>query len=651
MMKIKVKFVCLGILVFTTLVLSHQFCLAEISLPKLISDGMVLQRDAEVRVWGWASPREQVDLAFEGRVLSTVADQEGNWEIFLPAQKAGGPYTFTFRGTNEVTVDDVLFGEVWLCSGQSNMELTVSRIIDAYPEIMENANNPNIRQFLVPDRFNFKAPQADLESGTWVPLSEQTVLDFAAVGYYFATFLYDRYRVPIGLINAALGGSPIESWIGEEGLRQFPDDYAEMVKYKSEALIDSIRKADQERAQAWQRTVDLEDPGMDGRNAVWASADWPGDESTEFQVPGFFTELTGAIRNGSYWLRKTVEVPESFLGKEVNLWLGRIVDQDFAFVNGTFVGTTGYQYPPRKYKIPAGVLKKGENSITVRVLSKSGRGGFIADKPYYLFTGSDTISLEGGWKLRMGAEMEALRGPTFIRWKPGGLYNAMIAPLEKYRIRGALWYQGESNAGRPDDYAEKLSVMLDGWRNGWGIGDFPFFIVQLPNFMKTTDQPVESSWARLRQEQLDCLDEKNTGLAVTIDLGEWNDVHPLNKKDVGYRLSLLARKLAYSEKHLVAESPVPGKARFGKEKVVIHMDHSGKGLKTLDGNPPGYFAISNDGETLRWAKAQIKGSKITVWHDEVANPTVVRYAWANNPDGANVYNSAGLPMTPFEVRM
>ena len=295
-------------------------------------------------------------------------------------------------------------------------------------------------------------------------------------------------------------------------------------------------------------------------------------------------------------------------------------------------------------------VEEGKNTIAVRVINNSGSGGFVLEKPYYLAVGNDTIDLKGEWKYKLGVEMKPLQGPTFIRWKPEGLYNAMIAPLLNLKIKGVLWYQGESNTGNPFGYKEAFSTMITDWRTKWGQGNFLFLFVQLTNYMEEYPEPRESNWAALRQSQLETLSVPNTGMAVTIDVGEWNDIHPLNKEAVGHRLALLARKMTYGETKITASSPMPSTATFENDKAIISFANVGGGLTIKKGTELKSFAISNDGIHFVWAKAKISGNKVEVWNEKISNPTVVRYAWDNNPAAANLFSKEGLPATPFEVK-
>lgn len=637
-------------LIIALLFVQTSAVIGQIKLPKLISDGIVLQRNEKVKIWGWASPKEKIKLEFKSKIYSTEADEKGNWVIILPNQKAGGPYEMVLKASNEITIKDILFGDVWICSGQSNMEIPMERVKEKYGDVIKNSKNSNIRHFLVPDKYDFKNPQTDLDSGNWIAANPETVLNFSAVGYFFAKEIYEKQQIPIGLINSALGGSPVESWMSIEALKPFPKTYEEAQKFKNEELIKQIETGDKKRNDDWYALLNENDKGILDKNKQWSQSNLNDSDWEQMEIPGFWADQAIGNVNGVVWFRREIEVPKSMVGKPAKLFMGRIVDQDFVYVNGEMVGTTGYQYPPRRYEVKPTILREGKNTIAIRVINNSGKGGFVFDKPYFLAVGNDTIDLKGKWKYKLGAEMKPLQGPTFIRWKPAGLYNAMIAPLLNLKIKGVLWYQGEANTYNAKEYAQTFPAMINNWRAKWGQGDFPFLFVQLPNFMEVYPEPRESNWAALRQSQLETLSVNNTAMAVAIDLGEWNDIHPLNKEDVGYRLALLARKMTYGATKIVASSPMPSVAKFDKDKAIIKFVNVGSGLIIKNGTELKSFAISNDGVNFVWAKAKIIGDKVEVWNEKISSPTVVRYAWDNNPTAANLFSKEGLPSTPFEVK-
>lgn len=623
--------------------------LGEVTLPRIFSDGVILQRETELRIWGWASAGEELALTLGDQSFETITDQEGNWEIALPPQVAGGPYEIIIEASNKIIIHDILFGDVWVCSGQSNMELTMERVKQKYATEVSHSKNDQIRQFLVPDKYDFKREHGDLDGGAWVSAAPETLLGFSAVAYFYALALFEQYAVPIGIVNAAMGGSPVEAWMSEDALKPFPEAYNELQLFKKDSLIRAIQADDKNRSSQWYGELYEKDQGLK-ETPVWNQSGVDDSDWVTMEIPGYWADQGLGKENGVFWFRREVKIPEAMTGQAAQLWMGRIVDADELYVNGIKVGATTYKYPPRRYSVNPDVLKAGKNSIAIRVVNNSGKGGFIPNKPYYLAVGSDTIDLEGRWKYRMGASMESLRGQTFIRWKPGGLYNRMIAPLTAFPIKGVIWYQGESNASKPVLYGKTFPALINNWREKWGQGDFPFIYVQLANYMKETPDPVESDWAALRQSQLNTLAVPNTAMAVIIDLGEWNDIHPLNKKDVGDRLAQQSRKLAYEEKDLIASGPIPVASAFNKKEVRITFEHGGKGLVAKDNGPLAYFAISNDGKHFVWANADIKGDQVRIWNKEIKHPIVVRYGWANNPNTANLYSKNGLPATPFEVR-
>jgi sialate O-acetylesterase len=629
---------------FLILLLANLICFAQIKLPKLISNGMVLQRNDTLRIWGWASPNEHVSLNFNRNTYQAHADKNGDWTIRIAPQKAGGPYQMVFMASNKIVLENILFGDVFLCSGQSNMELPMGRLVDQYPEAIAKSSNENIRQFLVPDEYDFKQQRKDFSNGSWQSANPKSVLDFSAVAYFFAVEINKKYQVPIGIINAALGGSPAQAWISENSLKKFPAYYAEAQKFKDDQLIKQIESSDQAKANAWYKNLNAHDEGLKQNwKAVIDDTDW-----AEMGVPGYWADGALGKVNGVVWFKKEIDVPKSMIGKPVKLLLGRIVDADSVFINGQFVGTTSYQYPPRRYLFNQGILKEGKNTITVRLVNNSGNGGFAPDKKYQLIADGDTIDLKGKWKYKLGVKTGPSPSQTFVRWKSAGLYNAMIAPLKQYGIKATLWYQGEANTGNPKEYASLMQTLIQDWRTELAHPLLPFIFVQLPGFMESKPEPVESSWAEVREQQRQLLAVKNTAMAVAIDLGEWNDIHPLNKQDVGERLALQAENLVYGDRKTITSGPMFRFVVRDHNKLILSFDNVGKGLMAKGSGELKYFSIAGADKKFVWAKATIKGDKIIVWSDEITAPIYIRYAWADNPQGANLYNKEGLPTGPFE---
>jgi len=622
---------------------------AQVKLPRLISDGMVLQRDTELKIWGWAAPGENVTIEFTGKLYSITANPSGEWMVVLPPMQAGGPHTMTITASNRLTVSDILIGDVWLCSGQSNMELPVRRVAPLYGAEIATAENNLIRSFTAPKTFVFTGPQNDLPGGKWVAASPETVLDFSAAAWFFAKEINRKYGVPIGLLTAAFGGSPAEAWISEESLKEFPAYYGELQQLKSGSLIKSTEQEDRSRIDEWYKNLQKTDAGYKTTGVRWHDENLNTDDWSSITVPGYWSATPLKGINGVVWFRKEIYIPAAAAGQPATVNLGRIVDADSAFMNGTFIGTVAYQYPPRWYTVPAGVLKEGKNILTVRVISNIGDGGFVPDKTYELTAGDFKTSLGGEWKYKTGAVMPPLRGQTFFGYKPAGLYNAMLAPLLNYRVKGILWYQGESNAGRPEEYRSLLPALIRDWRKNLTQGDIPFLVVQLPNFMEARETPYESGWALFREAQTEALKLPATGIAVTYDIGEWNDIHPLNKKDVGVRLALVARKVAYGDSEVVSSGPTYRSMRVRGRKIIISFDNTGSGLIARGGGSPGHFAIAGEDMQFAWAKASIRGNRVIVRTREIKKPVAVRYAWADNPAGANLFNREGLPAMPFRT--
>lgn len=520
---------------------------AKVKLPALISDGMVLQREQPIKVWGTADAGESVQVKFlknatptgvkggKLKVAYTVtADANGRWTLTLPAMKPGGPYILQ---VNDIELKDILVGDVWLCSGQSNMELPVSRVTDMFRDEIAAYENTNIRQLKVPNIFNFHAPQADLpDYVAWKPLTQENVMNFSALAYFFAKAMYEKNSIPIGLINSSWGGTPVEAWISEEGLKEFPKYINEKRQYEDDAYLKSIKQTEGLSFYRWNTSLYQGDAGLHEATPWYAAnyndKDW---KTVDLFSTDWGTNGLNPI-NGSHWFRKEVEVPQDWNGKEATLRLGCIVDADSVYVNGTFVGTISYQYPPRIYTIPAGVLKAGKNTVTIRLISNNSYPHFVKEKPYKIICGNEEVSLQGEWKYRLGAPMPPAPGMMFFCYEPVCLYNAMIAPLQNYGIRGVLWYQGESNVDRRNEYAALLTALIADWRNTFGNPELPFYIVELADFLSRDDVSGRQAWAEMRKEQAKVAEtNRNTRLIRNSDLGEWNDIHPLDKKTLGQR--------------------------------------------------------------------------------------------------------------------
>lgn len=629
------------------LLITYTLAHAQLRLPKLISDGMVLQRDVPLRIWGWATPGERITVRFNNKSYKAVSGANGQWQIKLPSTSAGGPYTMEIAGNSRLTVKDILMGDVWFCSGQSNMVHQMNIHDVTYAREIQQANYPQIRQFWIPTLTNLQAPQNDIPNGQWKAAVGEDVRPFSAVAYFFAKKLYERYKVPIGIINASVGGTPIEAWTSEQGLTDFSTLKATIEKNKDTTYINSLT-----RRQPTNRPAPPVDLGMAG-STKWYEPSYVPKGWHPINVPGYWEDQGIKELNGVVWYRKEIDIPASMMGKPAKVFLGRIVDADELYINGKSIGKTTYMYPQRRYPVPADLLKAGKNVLVVRVANNAGKGGFVPDKPYCIFAGADTVDLKGTWQYKVGTAYRPFAGGGFggginAQNQPTALYNAMVAPEINYAIKGFCWYQGESNAGKPQEYEKLLPALITDWRQKWQQGDLPFLYVQLPSFMEYNYQPSESGWAVLRETQLKALSVPNTAMVVAIDLGEWNDIHPDNKKDVGERLALAALKTAYKE-NLVSSGPLYQSAAVNGNKIMVSFTNTGGGLITNDGEEPGEFAIAGADKKFVWAKASIDGNNVLVWSDEVPNPQYVRYAWADNPVNPNLYNKEGLPASPFRT--
>ncbi|MDR3219923.1 MAG: beta galactosidase jelly roll domain-containing protein [Dysgonamonadaceae bacterium] len=632
--------------IFILFLFSAIFSSAEVKLPRLISDGMILQRDSPLKIWGWAAPNEALTVNFNKADYKTSADAQGDWVITLPAQKAGGPYTLTIKASNTIQVNNILTGDVWLCSGQSNMETPISRVMSMFGDEINSYSNSKIRYVKIPLTYNFHAPQTDVPPCTWTDVTPETAQDFSAVAYFFAKEMFEKTNIPVGIINSSVGGSPAEAWISEEALQAFPAYLNDKRICESDEFVAEMQRLGSLPGRRWQEMLNQQDKGLN-EAVKWSS---PTYDDSSWQTSDLLDNSWGRKNsrpvNGVFWFRKTIEIPADFENQDAMLYMGRIVDADSVFVNGKFVGTTGYQYPPRNYQLPKGILKAGKNLITVRLVSQGGIPEFVKDKPYKIVCNNREISLTGEWKYRLGVQMNPPGGGGItFQYKPVGLYNAMITPLQNFPVKGFIWYQGESNTDRYIEYYDLMSTLIGDWRNLWKK-DLPFLIVQLANYMEPALLQQNSGWAELRDVQRKLSQTvPNTGLAVTIDVGEWNDIHPLNKKDVGKRLALQARSIVYGEK-IVKDGPVYQSKSIDGNKIILSFKEGTNDLLLVDELKG--FAIAGSDGIFKLAKASIDGNKVIVWSDEVAQPVKVRYAWANNPDGANLRNKSGLPASPFQ---
>lgn len=623
---------------------------ADIRLPQLVSDGMVLQRDEDLNIWGWADPGETVTVTLAGETAVATVGPDGKWRATLPAMDAGGPYTLRLQGKNEVVVQDVLLGDVWFCSGQSNMVHMLNIHDVTYAKEIAEADYPQVRQFLVPTAADLLRPQADVTDGTWERAVGEKVRAFSVVAYFFALQIHKSQGIPIGIINASVGGTPIEAWTSEAGLTRFPEVMNIIQRNKDTAYVHATNRAAAE-ANKGAPVYDLgmaAEPQWFDMDKVTSTGGW-----RAINVPGYWEDQGIRDLNGIVWYRKEVEIPASMVGKPARIFLGRIVDADELYINGRKIGNTTYMYPQRRYHIADDVLKAGTNLFVVRVTNHNGKGGFVPDKPYCVFAGRDTVDLKGTWYYNVGAVFPPVTGRTAVQSipipnQPTALFNAMVGPITDYAVKGVLWYQGESNVAQPDVYADRMRALIADWRSQWDKPELPFLYVQLPGFMEYNYLPTESSWAEIREAQRQTLSIPHTGMAVAIDLGEWNDIHPERKKEVGERLARLAKKIVYNSS-IVAGGPLYRSYRREGDKIRLSFDNVGSGLKTIDAGPLAEFAMAGADQKFVWAHAEIAGDEVVVWNESIPHPMYIRYAWADNPINPNLYNKEGLPASPFEV--
>lgn len=631
--------------------LSAAHTVADVTLPRLLSDGAILQRDKPLTLWGWADEGENIFVSFAGKELSTVA-KGGRWSVTFPAFKAGGPHELVVKGKNQLVRNNILLGDLWVAAGQSNMELPLNRVKYKYPGLIESTNQPAIREFNVPVAYAFKGPLQDYTQGQWKTATPENMASFSAVGFFFMQKLHAETNVPMGLVTIPVGGSPAEAWVSESVLQKYPHYLQKLQPFKDDAHVQATIANDKANNEKWYGDLGAADIGLKNN---WQQEKLVTDDWKTLQVPGFLKEQGSDFTNGVLWVRKTLNVTTSQAAKKATLWLGCIVDGDQVYVNGQLVGQTGYMYPPRIYAMPAGLLKAGENSISIRITSYTGNPGFVKDKRYALLLGEgvfgdEQIDLSGEWKYHIAARAGSMQPTTTLQYLPASLFNAKLAPALPMKIKGVIWYQGESNVGRAEEYKNLMADLIGDWREQFQQKDLPFIYVQLANFLTAAKEPGESGWADLREAQRQLLAVKNTAMAVAVDAGEWNDIHPLDKQTVGERLALGALKVAYGKKSLLASGPVLKKIKAKADKLELSFADVGKGLK-LRGESLGHIALAGADKKFVWAKAEVKKDKVIVWADSVPEPKWVRYAWADNPEGANLYNSAGLPASPFEAHV
>jgi sialate O-acetylesterase len=632
--------------------LSLSSAFANVRLPKIFSNDMVLQRNQPIPVWGWADAKEKITVQFNKQTKSISAGKDGKWLLKLDAEAEGGPYQLIINGKNSISISDVLVGEVWVCSGQSNMEMPIAGWgkINNYQQEIAAADYPQIRQFLVTKAVS-STVKDDIAGGDWKSCSPATAGDFTAVGYFFARELYKQLHIPIGLINTSWGGTMVETWISR-GAFEKSDEFKSMIA--GMPLLDLSELTKQKTADLQKKIEALQGSFVNHANAEhWKEENFDDSHWPKMKLPGLWENQKMGLEDldGLVWFRKTIIVDDVDAGKPAVIELGKIDDSDETYMNGVKVGETKNKYNDnRSYHIEAGILKAGKNVIAVRVEDTGGGGGIFGNATDMKFSiGTKTQPLDGDWLFRIEAAVTGGNntGPNSF---PTLLYNAMLSPLIPYGIKGAIWYQGETNAGRAFQYRKAFPLMINDWRQHWGEGDFPFYFVQLASFNAGNGNSEHgSTWAELREAQSMTLALPNTGMAVTTDIGEATDIHPKNKQDVGKRLAAIALSNAYAHAQEYS-GPVYQSMKQDGNKVILSFAHTGKGLLAKDkyGYIKGFEVAGND-QHFHYAKAYIDGDKIVVSSEAVTMPVAVRYAWADEALEANLFNKDGFPAPSFRT--
>lgn len=627
---------------------------ADVKLHPLFTDNMVLQREKPVAVWGSATPGEQVTVQVGGQSKSTSASAGGNWRVTLDAMPAATSIPFIVQGENKTTLQNVAIGDVWICSGQSNMAWQVKNTNNAPAEIAA-AGHPQIRLLTVPQKIAATPQKGFAAAVQWKVASPQTVADFSAVAYYFGRQLQPSLDVPIGLINSSRGGTIAEAWTSREALTALGEPYGAQLAALDKTVAERETLPFNQAVAQWWQNNDV------GTREKWESA---GTDSTDWKtvdLPGEIERVEPAF-DGIMWFRREVEIPAAWAGQNLVLRLGSIEEMDDTYFNGVRIGGATNARVKRAYTIPAAQVKAGRGVIAVRVYDRYAASGILGDaanrgrdlqlelkaKP------DEALNLGGAWQYRVTAT-RVKATPYPIDWtvnpnQTSVLFNGMIAPLTSFPVRGVIWYQGEANAPRPEAYQSLFPALIRDWRTQWGAkqdgSEFGFFFVQLANYMARVPEPVQSGWAELREAQTMTLNVPRTGMASAIDIGEAGNIHPRNKQEVGRRLALAALAVEYGQK-LEYSGPMFKSMKVEEDKARIEWTHAA-GLKMADGTAPLGFAIA--GADKKWfaAQARIEGETVLVWSADVPRPVAVRYGWQNNPE-VNLVNAAGLPAVSFRT--
>ncbi len=626
----------------------------NIQTPALFGDNMVLQCQLPVPIWGTAAPGGRVSVSLAGRDATAVVSQDGRWTVTLEPLPPGGPHTLTIAGKDAITFSNVMLGEVWLGSGQSNMEMPLAgwgRVLD-YEQEIADASYRDIRLFQV-ERATSLVPAGDVTSEGWQTCSPETVAEFSSTAYFFGRRLHRTLGVPVGLIHSSWGGTVAEAWTSQRALEALGGFEQALAENEATREKDPEELARRHREGLEERTVALrrDDRGFEGDRPAWASPSFDDSSWESMELPTSWEHAGLPDLDGVVWFRRELKLPEGWQGQDLTLNLGPIDDEDDTWFGGVRLGGGSKWNAPRRYTVPGSQVQAGVNVVAVRVVDGRGDGG-IWGRPEELRLENGSappLSLAGPWRYRVGLDAATLPpvppSPDDPN-RPTVLHNAMLAPLAPFSIRGVIWYQGESNASRAYQYRSLFPALIQDWRALWDRDDLPFYFVQLANFMAVEAEPGESEWAELREAQLATLSVPGTGMAVAIDVGDAEDIHPKDKQAVGNRLARIALNRVYG-RPIVHSGPIYHAMKLEGGRVRVSFDHAAGGLEARHGALKG-FAVAGEDRRFHWARAIIEQDSVLAWSPEVASPVAVRYAWASNPV-CNLYNSAGLPASPFRT--
>jgi len=626
------------------LALSTSGTCAESRLPfvnGLFTDNMILQREVPCPIWGWTEPGENVTVTLGDQTVTATAGSDGRWSATLGPQPAGGPHTITISGSKNLTLKNVLFGDVWICSGQSNMDMGIE-VTNQYLNELPWAPADKIRLYWVKGTSSF-APEATV-SGNWTVATVDSLLNmkkpiaptgFSAIAWMFGRKIQKETGVPVGMIECAVGNTFINAWSTLESLRQ---------EQKYGPQLDALAFYEKEMTD-WAKA---NDPSY-GETEPWRSLEFDDSAWTTMNLPqgGAKTALSGF--NGIVWFRRHIEIPSGWAGKDLLLSLGPVQDQSMVWFNGSFIGGEEAKRRDHSCVVPGKLVKAGDNLIAIRVMGSGGFGGKPEHLQLRLLNGAgEAVAAAGPWKFQPGTpvNMLAKKKKLFPKiWVPTGLYNGMVAPLAPFAIKGVLWYQGENNVGQLE-YEQELTTLIKDWRTTFGQGDFPFYLVQLAGFGPLPAQPGNSLWATTREIQARVARTvPNSSLAVAMDRGDIYDIHPPHKRDVSERLAAVALANTY-KKSVPFEGPTYKEMKVEGGAIRINFDHA-EGLKSVGSGPTG-FAIAGADKKFVWAQALIDGTSVLVSAPGVTEPVAVRYAWGDNAV-CNLYNKSDLPLMPFRT--